>query len=106
LLIEIINLIKLKKISSTQAKIVFLECFKSKKKTDLVIKELGFENKISEEEIRTILKKYKDNNLEMISIYKTNPEKVLRYFIGLLMKETKGLADPILANSILKKILN
>lgn len=51
--------------------------------------------------LTTILK----TNENMISIYKINPEKAMKFFMGQLMKVTKGQANPQIAKEILKKLI-
>jgi aspartyl-tRNA(Asn)/glutamyl-tRNA(Gln) amidotransferase subunit B len=105
-LIKIINSIKNKKINYSQAKIVWHQSYQTKKNPELIIKELNFDKKITIEETKSLLLKYFHENNEIRIKHREQPEKIIKYFIGLLMKETKGQADPIAANKILKEILN
>jgi aspartyl-tRNA(Asn)/glutamyl-tRNA(Gln) amidotransferase subunit B len=71
-----------------------------------IVDRLGYKQIIDEDFIRTQLQEIINNNHEVVSQYTTRPERVEKMFIGLLMKQTKGQANPILATKILKELLN
>ena len=43
---------------------------------------------------------------EQANEYRAGKEKLLAFFVGKIMKETKGQADPSLVNTLLKKYLS
>jgi len=55
----------------------------------------------SDEELRSIIVKILDANEENIKKYKEGRTNVLDYFVGQVMKETRGKANPALTSSIL-----
>jgi aspartyl-tRNA(Asn)/glutamyl-tRNA(Gln) amidotransferase subunit B len=71
-----------------------------------IIKELGFVQIKDNNLIENLFKKYLQENPHMLQQYKTRPERVEKFFIGLLMRDTKGQANPNVANQILKKLLS
>ncbi|XGA08837.1 MAG: Asp-tRNA(Asn)/Glu-tRNA(Gln) amidotransferase subunit GatB [Wolbachia endosymbiont of Xenopsylla cheopis] len=92
-------------ISSKIAKQVFDLMFESGKSAASIIEEQGLKQ-IADEDVITsivssILKSHKDKVLE----YKNGKERLFGFFVGEIMKETKGKANPELVNLILKKEL-
>ena len=56
-------------------------------------------------EIRKIIAEILDNNPENIEKYKNGKTNLLGFFVGLVMKETKGQANPEMTSNILKEEL-
>ena len=63
---------------------------------------LGISATIPEKMINEILIKNKDKVVE----YKSGKEKLFGFFVGQVMKETQGKANPKVVNEILKKKLS
>ena len=57
-------------------------------------------------DIEKIIKKVIDDNPNMLDQYKNGNTKVFNVFIGLIMKESKGLVSPSLITNNLKEILD
>jgi aspartyl-tRNA(Asn)/glutamyl-tRNA(Gln) amidotransferase subunit B len=55
-----------------------------------------------EEEVQKIL----DANPEQVKQYKDGNEKVIGFFVGQVMKSTKGKANPKVVNEILRRLLS
>lgn len=76
---------------------------------DQSINELIEENNISNITDNSILKEIiqeiLDNNEESIKDYISGHDRALKYLMGQVMKKTKGSADPLLANNLLKEEL-
>ena len=66
-----------------------------------IMKEQGIENITNDDEIRNIIKEIIKNNPESVEDFKNGHDRALKYFMGQIMKETKGKANPRLANEIL-----
>jgi len=54
--------------------------------------------------IEQIITEILQNSPKQIEQYKTNP-KVFGYFVGQVMKATKGKGNPVMVNEILRKEL-
>ena len=52
-------------------------------------------------EIRNIIKEVIKNNEESVEDFKNGHDRALKYLMGQIMKETKGKANPRMANDIL-----
>jgi aspartyl-tRNA(Asn)/glutamyl-tRNA(Gln) amidotransferase subunit B len=55
--------------------------------------------------IREIVQKIVDANPAQVEAYKNGKTNLLGFFVGQVMKETKGRANPKAVNEILKEIL-
>lgn len=68
---------------------------------DEIIKENGIENITDDSEIRQVIKKIIEDNRESVEDYKAGHDRAIKYLMGQVMKETKGKANPKMANDIL-----
>ncbi|MDR3257425.1 MAG: Asp-tRNA(Asn)/Glu-tRNA(Gln) amidotransferase subunit GatB [Mycoplasmataceae bacterium] len=104
--ITMLQLLINQEINGKQAKTIFEKMYLSKKDASTLIKELGFEQIKDTSLIENYFKKYIESNKEMVDQYKERPERVEKFFIGLLMRDTKGQANPNVAIEVLKKLLH
>lgn len=105
MLVELINLINNGKISGKQGKEVFEKVMDTGKEPTVVISELGLSQIGDEETIRGIVLEVIEENKTLVDDYK-NGKRVFDYFIGQIMKKTRGRANPSLASKILKEELD
>ena len=101
----LIDLIEDSTISGKIAKNVFEEMFKTKKKAKDIIEKKGLKQITNIDEIETIIDKVLNNNKDKVEEYKSGKEKLFGYFVGQVMQETEGTANPGIVNEILKKKL-
>jgi aspartyl-tRNA(Asn)/glutamyl-tRNA(Gln) amidotransferase subunit B len=104
--IELLLLISGEEINGKQAKIVFEHMYKTNKNATVLIEELGIKQIKDPSVIEKFLKIYIEENPEMLAQYRQRPERVEKFFIGLLMRDTKGQANPTIAIELLKKLLD
>ncbi len=104
-LAALLNAVHDGRISGKQAKDVFLKMFDEKKGADAVIKELGLVQISDTEALIEVAKKIVDSNPTQVEQYLSGKDRVFGFFVGLMMKETKGQANPQIANDIMKEIL-
>ena len=102
---ELIDLIEDSTISGKIAKNVFEEMFKTKKKAKDIIEKKGLKQITNIDEIEAIIDKVLNNNKDKGEEYKSGKEKLFGYFVGQVMQETEGTANPGIVNEILKKKL-
>ena len=105
MLVSIINMIEEGKISSKQSKEVFIKVLEDNMTPEEVVKTLGITQITDEKELINIIKEIIKENPIQVEAYKTQP-RLLDYFIGQLMKKTKGKANPSLASKLIKDELN
>ena len=101
---ELIDLIESKTISSKQGKDVFNICVENGKSPKVVVKEEGMLQITDPEEVRKIVLDTMNSNLEQVNNYKTNP-RVLDFFIGQVMKNSRGKANPEITRKVLSEEL-
>ncbi|GMO14910.1 MAG: Asp-tRNA(Asn)/Glu-tRNA(Gln) amidotransferase subunit GatB [Mycoplasmoidaceae bacterium] len=104
-IIDMINAIKTNVINSKQAKTMIQHIYSTNKSVKDLIKELGFAQITDESIISNILNKYIQSNNELVSQYKERPERVEKFLLGMLMKDTNGQANPIISKKILDSLL-
>jgi aspartyl-tRNA(Asn)/glutamyl-tRNA(Gln) amidotransferase subunit B len=72
---------------------------------ETVANEKGLIQQNDEGALRAIAQKAVDANPNVVAEYKAGKEQLLMFFVGQIMKETKGSANPALIQKILKEIL-
>ena len=92
-------------ISSKIAKDVFRDMFDTGKSPEDIVKEKGLIQISDEDELESIAKKLWKTTPSRFRIIKT-AKKALGFLVGQIMKETRGKANPQMANSILKRLLD
>ncbi len=102
-LAKLLKNVKDGKINLLSAKRIFMDIEEKGIALEDILKE---KEKITDEaEIEKILKEIIENSPEQVKKYKSGKKGVIGYFIGELMRKTKGRADPKIANKILIKLL-
>lgn len=102
---KLINLINDGTISGKIAKDVFEIMLKENKSPEEIVKEKNLIQITDTTELENIIEKILENNQIQVKEYLEGKEKVLGFFVGQIMKETKGKANPKLVNEILKEKL-
>ena len=93
-------------ISGKIAKSVLEEVWISGNDIDAIIEEKGLVQIQDESVLENIAKKIIDANPEQVNAYKGGKDRLFGFFVGQVMKETQGKANPQGVNEILKKLLN
>lgn len=102
---KLVNLIKEGTISSKIAKEVFADMLTNNSDPESIVKEKNLVQISDPAELKEIIQRITEKNPEQISEYRAGKEKVFGFFVGQIMKETKGKANPKLVNELLKKLL-
>ena len=71
-----------------------------------IIKKENLEKISNEDELLKIIMKIIEKNPKQLNQYKSGKDKLFGFFVGQVMKETQGSADPKVVNEILRKKLN
>ena len=93
-------------ISGKIAKSVLEEIWKNGTDVDEIIESKGLVQIQDESLLEEIAKKVIESNPDQVSAYKSGKDKLFGFFVGQVMKETKGKANPKSVNEILRKILD
>ena len=73
---------------------------------DLIIETKGLTQIQDETLIEDIAKRVIEHNPDQVTAYKNGKDKLFGFFVGQIMKETQGKANPKNVNKILKRLLN
>jgi aspartyl-tRNA(Asn)/glutamyl-tRNA(Gln) amidotransferase subunit B len=104
-LASILKLIDQDKISGKIGKKLLKEVYKSGKKPEDIVDEKGWSQVSNSEELENIIKEVLEENNEAVERYRNGEEKLLGFFMGQVMKKTKGKANPKKTNQLLRKLL-
>ncbi len=93
------------KISRLSAKEVMSEVYKSGRNPVDIIKERNLIQVSDEESLIPVIKKVIEGNPAVVDQYRKGKTSVVGFFVGNVMKETKGKADPKVVGELVKKVL-
>ncbi len=105
-LAELVNLIEKKVINGKIAKDVFVEMFATCGKAEDIVKEKGLVQVADTGAIREFVVEAIKANPKQLEQYKAGNEKLIQFFVGQVMKLSKGKANPQMAIELLKEELN
>ena len=103
---KLINLIKDGTISGKIAKTVFEEMINEDKDPQIIIDTKGLKQQSDPKAIEELINKVIKDNEEKVTEYKSGKDKLFGFFVGQVMKDSKGQGNPQLINKILKEKLN
>ena len=103
---ELVDLISDGTISGRIAKDVFPEMFNDKKSALEIINEKGLKQTSDKNQINEIIDKILIQNKDKVEEYKKGKDKLFGFFVGQVMKESQGKANPKIVNDLLKDKLN
>ncbi|MFA5112925.1 MAG: Asp-tRNA(Asn)/Glu-tRNA(Gln) amidotransferase subunit GatB [Candidatus Margulisiibacteriota bacterium] len=104
-LAELLQLIEQGTLSNKIAKEVLFTVLKTGKQVKDVIAESGMTQISGEDELLKIAQEVVKNNPQQVEQYKGGKEAVMMFFVGQMMKATKGRANPEVATKLLKQAL-
>ena len=94
------------KISGSQGKDVLVEMFKSGKSTAMIIEERGLVQVSDSGEIDALIDQVLAANEQQVKSYREGKEGLFGFFVGQVMKASKGKANPKVVNERLKAKLS
>jgi aspartyl-tRNA(Asn)/glutamyl-tRNA(Gln) amidotransferase subunit B len=104
-LAELIRLVEKKVLSLKIAKTVFNEMMTSGETAAQIIDKHGYKQVSDTGELEKIIARVLDENPAQVLEYQSGKEKVFGFFVGAVMKLSKGQADPDAVNTLLKQKL-
>ena len=102
---ELLDLLRDGTISSRIAKDVFAVMVNEGKNATSIVEERGLKQITDTTEIESTVDKVINNNPKQVEEYKSGNEKISGWFVGQVMRETQGKANPGLVNQLLLKKL-
>jgi len=104
-LVEMLKLIDKGTISGKIAKTVFEEMYKTGKNAEVIVREKGLVQISDTGAIEQAVDDVIAKNPAEVERYKAGEEKLTGFFVGQVMKITKGKANPQIVNELLRKKL-
>ena len=104
-LAELLTLIKEETISNKIGKEIFPDLYKTGTSPRQYVEEKGFLQISDEDTINGIVDSVISRSQKEVADFRAGKEKLLGFFVGQVMKETKGKANPALLNKLLMKKL-
>ncbi len=92
-------------ISGKMAKDVFEIMRETKQDPEIIVKERGLVQVSDVGAIEASVREVMAKNEKQVAQFKAGNDKLLGFFVGQIMKATKGSANPALVNDVLKKLL-
>ena len=105
-LADLTKFIESGEISSKIAKTVFEEMLASAKAPEVIIEEKGLKQISDEGELGRIASELLAANPEQVEQYRAGKTKVIGFFVGQMMKQTRGRGNPAVINRLLKEKLD
>ena len=104
-LAELLGLIQEGTISGKMGKTVFAEMFDTGKSAAQVVEEKGLKQVSDAGELEALLKDVFQRHPDEVAAYRGGKKKLLGFFVGQVMKATRGQANPKLVNQLAQKLL-
>jgi aspartyl-tRNA(Asn)/glutamyl-tRNA(Gln) amidotransferase subunit B len=104
-LAELIDRVESGGITAATGKKVFTEMFSSGKSAEQIISAGGFSQIQDSGEIERLCREVVEKNPDNVAKYRAGNEGVFKFFVGQVMRLSKGQANPQLVNDTLKRLL-
>jgi aspartyl-tRNA(Asn)/glutamyl-tRNA(Gln) amidotransferase subunit B len=101
----LISLIEKKTISNNIGKQIIVDMMKDGTSASKIVEEKGLSQITDVNAIRKIVEEVVNNSPAQVEQYKSGKTNIFGYFVGQVMKATKGKANPQSVNEILKELL-
>jgi len=104
-LAQLLELVEKEVISITIAKQIFPEIYEKGAEPKKIVEERGLVQESSEEKLKGICEEILAQNPAEVKKYKAGKKGLLGFFVGQVLKKTKGKANPKVVNKILTELL-
>jgi aspartyl-tRNA(Asn)/glutamyl-tRNA(Gln) amidotransferase subunit B len=104
-LAELIQLAEGGKITGAVAKKVFVKMFDEGRNATQIVEAEGLGAQVSSDSLEQIAREVIEKYPENVAKFKSGNEGVFKFFVGQVIKATRGQANPQAVNDILKKLL-
>ncbi len=105
-LTELVNLVESGKITGAIGKKVFLMMFESGRGAAEIVASEGLAQSSDTSAIEAIAREVIEKNAENVAKFKAGNEGVFKFFVGQVIKATRGQANPQVVNDLLRKLLS
>jgi aspartyl-tRNA(Asn)/glutamyl-tRNA(Gln) amidotransferase subunit B len=105
MLVELIGMVRNSTVSGLKAKEVFDEMASTGRSAVEIVKERGLEQLSDQEELKGFVSKVIEAHPKEVSLYRGGKTQLMGFFIGEVMKESKGKANPKIIGGLIKELL-
>ncbi|MDD5744630.1 MAG: Asp-tRNA(Asn)/Glu-tRNA(Gln) amidotransferase GatCAB subunit B, partial [Mesotoga sp.] len=102
---ELFEMIDSGRISNSIAKEILPEVIERKRSPASIVKEKGLEQINDDGVIETAIREAMESNPKAVQQFREGKEGVLGYFVGAVMKATRGKANPARVNEMARRLL-
>lgn len=103
---ELIMLLQNDVISGRSAKDIFVEIWETGERPHKIVKDKGLEQVSDNDAIAACIDQIFEKHADKVAEYKSGKDKLFGFFVGVVMKEMAGKANPQVVNEILKNKLS
>lgn len=103
---ELVNIIESGVISSKQGKEIFEKAEQTGKLPSVLVEESGMKQVSDNTLVYSMIDEVIKGNPNELTRFKNGEEKLFSFFVGQLMKASKGKVNPKVANELLKEVLD
>ena len=104
-LAELLKLVEAGKINASAAKTIFDRMVTTNEGPGEIVKEMGLEQVSDQGALEAIVAEVLEANPEEVAAYQGGKTKLMGFFMGQIMKKSRGKADPKIVTQILKQRL-
>jgi aspartyl-tRNA(Asn)/glutamyl-tRNA(Gln) amidotransferase subunit B len=104
-LVQLLLLLESGVISGKIAKVVFEEMYATGKSARVIVDEKGLTQVRDESEIESVVDQVLSESSKEVEQFRAGKDKLFSFFVGQVMRKTKGKANPQLVNEILRNKL-
>ena len=104
-LADLLALVAAGDISGKIAKDIFPEMLETGKAAAAIVEEKGLKQVSDSGELQAVLEKIFADNPGEVEAYRGGKKKLMGFFVGQVMKATKGQANPQTVNELVNKLL-
>jgi aspartyl-tRNA(Asn)/glutamyl-tRNA(Gln) amidotransferase subunit B len=104
-LVELIALVDKGAITANSGKVVFGEMFATGRPPDEIVKEKGLAQVSDEEALTQVVNEVIAANPDQVAKYRSGKDTLLQWFVGQVMRATRGKANPQVVRTLLEERL-
>jgi aspartyl-tRNA(Asn)/glutamyl-tRNA(Gln) amidotransferase subunit B len=105
-LAQILRLIDSSTINNNTGKSLLIKVEDSGKAPETIVTEEGLAQVSDDTAIRSVIQQLLDENPKEVAAYKSGKITLIGWFVGQVMRQMRGKADPALARKILEELLH
>ena len=103
---ELIRLLDGGAISGKMAKGVFDQMYETGKSPGVIVREQNLAQISDRDELETVVSGILESHADAVERYRNGKRGLLGFFVGQVMRETRGQANPKMVNDLLRKMLD